>query len=145
MKLLLDTSAYVGFKLGHPQLVDYLSQSDTIYVSPIVIGELVFGFRNGSRFQENMEGLNRFLSHEVVEKITIGELTADRYSRIAAQLKQQGTPIPSKGRLSLQMISGLLHKPWNMALNLLPWTGILKRWQGLSTAFFRPISVTESP
>ena len=95
MKLLLDTSAYVGFKLGYPQLVDYLSQSDTIYVSPIMMGELVFGFRNGSRFQENMEGLNRFLSHEVVDKITIGELTADRYSRIAAQLKQQGTPIPS--------------------------------------------------
>ena len=95
MKLLLDTSAYVGFKLGHPQLVDYLSQSNTIYVSPIIIGELFFGFRNGSRFQENMEELNRFLSHEVVEKITIGELTSDRYSRIATQLKQQGTPIPS--------------------------------------------------
>ena len=95
MKLLLDTSAYVGFKLGHPRLVDYLSQSDTIYVSPILVGELVLGFRNGSRFQENMEGLNRFLSHEVVEKIAIGELTADRYSRIAARLKLRGTPIPS--------------------------------------------------
>lgn len=95
MKLLLDTSAYVGFKLGHSQLVDFLSQSNTIYVSPIMIGELIFGFRNGSRFNENMEGLNQFLSHEVIEKIAIGELTADRYSRIAAQLKQQGTPIPS--------------------------------------------------
>ncbi len=95
MKLLLDTSAYVGFKLGHQQLVDYLSLSDTIYLSPIMMGELIFGFRNGSRFWDNMEDLNRFLSHEVVEKIAIGELTADRYSRIAAQLKQQETPIPS--------------------------------------------------
>jgi len=95
MKLLLDTSAYVGFKLGHPQLVDYLSRSDTIYVSPIMMAEVVFVFRNGSRFQENMEDLNRFLSHEVVESIMIGGVTADRYSRIAAQLKQQGTPIPS--------------------------------------------------
>jgi tRNA(fMet)-specific endonuclease VapC len=94
VKLVLDTSAYVGFKLGHPQLVDYLSQSDTIYLSPIVMGELLCGFRNGSRFQEDLADLNRFLSHEVVENITIGELTADRYSRIAAQLKQQGTPIP---------------------------------------------------
>lgn len=42
-----------------------------------------------------MEDLNRFLAHEVVENIMIGEVTADRYSRIAAQLKQQGTPIPS--------------------------------------------------
>ena len=95
MKLVLDTSAYVGFKLGHPQLVDYLSQSDTIYASPVMIAELVFGFRNGTRFEQNMEDLNLFLSHEAVEKIAIGEVTADRYSRIAAQLRQQGTPIPS--------------------------------------------------
>lgn len=93
--LMLDTSAYVGFKLGHSQLIDYLAQSDKIYASPVMIAELVFGFRNGSRFQQNMEELNFFLAHEVVEKIAIGDVTADRYSRIAAQLKQQGTPIPS--------------------------------------------------
>lgn len=95
MKLLLDTSAYVGFKLGHPDLVDYISNSSIIYASPVMLGELVFGFRNGTRFQKNMEDLNLFLSHEAVEKILIGDLTADRYSRIAAQLKKQGTPIPS--------------------------------------------------
>jgi tRNA(fMet)-specific endonuclease VapC len=95
MKLLMDTSAYVGFKLGHRQLVDYLSQSNIIFVSPIMMAELLFGFRNGNRFQDNMEDLNQFLAHEVVERIAIGEITADRYSRIAAQLKQQGTPIPS--------------------------------------------------
>lgn len=95
MKLLLDTSAYVGFKLDHLELVEYLTLADSIFISPIMIGELIFGFRNGSRFHENMEELNRFLSHEAVEMIKIGDITADRYSRIAVQLKQQGTPIPS--------------------------------------------------
>ena len=40
-----------------------------------------------------MEELNRFLQHEIVQFIPIGEITADRYSRIASQLKLQGTPI----------------------------------------------------
>jgi tRNA(fMet)-specific endonuclease VapC len=42
-----------------------------------------------------MEGLNRFLSHPAIETIQLSDITSDRYSRIATQLKQQGTPIPS--------------------------------------------------
>ncbi len=95
MKLILDTSAYAGFKLGYSKLVEYLVRADVIFVSPIVLGELMFGFRNGSRFSENMEDLNLFLSHPAVENITITDITSDRYSRIALQLKQWGTPIPS--------------------------------------------------
>ena len=95
MKLLLDTNAYVGFKLGHSEIVDYLTLADLILISPIVSGELMFGFRNGSRFDQNMLELNQFLSHEAVEMIQLTDITADRYSRIAAQLKGHGTPIPS--------------------------------------------------
>ena len=95
MRLILDTNAYVGFKLGHSELVAYLTRASVIFLSPIVLGELMFGFRNGSRFSKNMEELSRFLSHPVVETIQLTEITSDRYSRIAAQLKQQGTPIPS--------------------------------------------------
>ena len=95
MKLLLDTSAYVGFKLSHSEIVDYITHADLILISPIVSGELMFGFRNGSRFDQNMMELNQFLSHEVVEMIQLTDITADRYSRIAVQLKKQGTPIPS--------------------------------------------------
>lgn len=42
-----------------------------------------------------MEELERFLAHPVVETVPMTEITSDRYSRIAAQLKQQGTHIPS--------------------------------------------------
>jgi tRNA(fMet)-specific endonuclease VapC len=55
----------------------------------------MFGFRSGSRFKKNFADLNEFLKHEAVELVPIGAITADRYSRIAAQLKLQGTPIPS--------------------------------------------------
>ena len=95
MKLILDTNAYVGFKRGYAQLVDYLLQADMICMSPIVLGELMFGFRNGSRLTQNMKDLHRFLSHPAVQIVNMNEITSDRYSRIAAQLKQQGNPIPS--------------------------------------------------
>ena len=95
MKLLLDTNAYVGFKSGHSEIVDYLTMADLILISPIVSGELMFGFRNGSRFDQNMLEFNQFLSHEAVDAIQISDVTADRYSRIAALLRKQGTPIPS--------------------------------------------------
>lgn len=45
MKLILDTNAYVGFKVGYPELVDNdRTRADTLFISPIVLGELMFGF-----------------------------------------------------------------------------------------------------
>ncbi|NOY52483.1 MAG: type II toxin-antitoxin system VapC family toxin [Deltaproteobacteria bacterium] len=95
MKILLDTSAYVGFKRGDPEVVDIIVRSESILVSSVVLGELMFGFRNGTKFKENMTDLDRFLQHEAVETVPVGEVTADRYARIAAKLKNHGTPIPT--------------------------------------------------
>ena len=95
MKLILDTSAYVGFKRNVIEMVEIIVSAELILFSPVVLGELMFGFRNGTRFKKCMAGLNRFLEHEAVELVQIGKTTSDRYSRIAAQLKQRGTPIPT--------------------------------------------------
>ncbi len=95
MKIMLDTNAYVGFKRNVVEIVEFIVGAELILFSPIVLGELMFGFRNGTRFKENMDDLNNFLQHEAVELAKIGDLTSDRYSRIAVQLKRQGTPIPT--------------------------------------------------
>ena len=95
MKIMLDTTAYVGFKRNDVGAVNMILQADRILFSPVVLGELMFGFRNGTRFIENMAALNSFLEHESVRLVEVGTITSDRYSRIATQLKQQGTPIPS--------------------------------------------------
>lgn len=95
MRLLLDTSAYVGFKRDVFEVVNLVVAAERILFSPIVLGELMFGFRNGSKFQENMRDLDEFLGHEAVELVKIGRLTSDRYSRIACRLKRKGTPIPA--------------------------------------------------
>ena len=95
MKIMLDTSAYVGFKRNVAETVEIIVRAELILFSPIVLGELLFGFRSGTRFKENMADLVNFLDHEAVELVQVGKITSDRYSRIATQLKQQGTPIPT--------------------------------------------------
>ncbi len=95
MKIMLDTSAYVGFKRNITEVVEIIVKSEIILFSPVVLGELIFGFRSGTKFKKNMYDLNEFLNHDVVELLDMGEITSDRYSRIATQLKQQGTPIPT--------------------------------------------------
>lgn len=95
MKIMLDTSAYVGFKRNAVEAVEIIVKAELIIFSPVVMGELMFGFRNGTRFKENMDDLDRFLKHEVVDLLPIGKITSDRYSRIAVKLRQQGTPIPT--------------------------------------------------
>ena len=95
MKIMLDTSAYVGFKRNNPELVEIIVRAELILISAVVLGELLFGFRNGTRFKKNLAELNRFLEHDLVETAPVGKTSADRYSRIAAQLRRQGTPIPT--------------------------------------------------
>ena len=95
MKILIDTCAYVGFKRNFSEVIDIIANADTILFSPIVLGELMFGFRSGLKFNQNMSELKQFLHHEAVVILQAGDITADRYSRIASQLRGQGTPIPT--------------------------------------------------
>ena len=95
VKIILDTSAYVGFKRNVDEIVDCIVSAELVLFSPIVLGELMFGFRNGTRFKKNMDDLSSFLQQGVVELALIGDITSDRYSRIAEQLKRKGTPIPT--------------------------------------------------
>jgi len=95
IKVLLDTTAYVAFRQNNNEVIEYIVNAEKIFFSPIVLGELLFGFRNGMRFNQNMADMRKFLHHPAVEIVPLGELTSDRYSRIAAELKRQGTPIPT--------------------------------------------------
>ena len=61
MKRLLDTSAYVALRKGHLPVSQAVRESEEFYFSTVVLGEILFGFRNGSRFEENMKKLEEFL------------------------------------------------------------------------------------
>jgi tRNA(fMet)-specific endonuclease VapC len=95
MRILLDTSGYIKYFTGITAFVEKVTAAGEVLMSPIAIGELMAGFRHGSRFRENMSALDRFLGKDVVRLVPVAEVTADRYSRIVLQLKKEGKPVPT--------------------------------------------------
>lgn len=95
MTLLLDTNAYVEWKRGHRGVRNALEAARSVIVSPVVLGELIFGFRNGRRLAENLHELETFLADPGVSVRPIAASTADRYARIVLALRQAGRPIPT--------------------------------------------------
>ena len=95
MKILLNSSAYSHLKRGDRRIVEIVRGSEEILLSTIVIGELLYGFRKGSRLERNLHELHGFLSSPYVTVMAVGFTTADRYARIAASLRAKGRPIPA--------------------------------------------------
>ena len=95
MKVLLDTNAYVALRRGDEAVAALIRGAEKVVLSAIVTGELLHGFRNGTRAQENSRDLARFLEQPEVLFVPVGWDTADRFGRIATSLRKQGTPIPT--------------------------------------------------
>ena len=95
MKVLLDTNAYSALMRGDSSVADRVRKSEEVLMSAVVSGELLFGFRNGSRFAKNVKELETFLQNPYVRFLPINLTTADRFSRVAVELKRKGTPIPT--------------------------------------------------
>jgi tRNA(fMet)-specific endonuclease VapC len=93
--ILLDTNAYSKLKRGDPTLASLVRRAERIVFSVIVVGELQFGFRRGSRYERNQLELTEFLASPYVDLLPVGPVTADRFGRIAAALGQKGRPIPT--------------------------------------------------
>ena len=95
MKALLDSNAYSLLMRGNEQVAELVRIAEEILMSAIVIGELMYGFRWGSKFEQNASELRSFLGSSYVSFVSVGPVTADRYSRIAASLRAKGRPIPT--------------------------------------------------
>lgn len=126
MKLLLDTNAYTAFMLGNDEVVAQVRASETIIMSPFVMGELLYGFRNGNRFDANLALLKSFLAHPYVQELEVTYQTADRYSRIAAALRKKGKPIPTNdiwiAAHTMELGAELLSRDKHFAeIDALPW------------------------
>ena len=93
-KVLLDTSGYSMLLRGNKSVRDSLSAADIVYVSAIVLGELYYGFRCGSKESENIERLERFMSRPTVLLLEAGDSTAQVFGGIKCDLKKNGTPLP---------------------------------------------------
>ncbi len=95
MRILLDTNAYSRLVRGETRMAELARRAEWVLFSPIVYGELVYGFRLGRNLEQNLSTLNSFIEAPYVTFLSITVKTADRYSRIAASQKSKGRPIPT--------------------------------------------------
>jgi len=94
-RLLIDTNIYSYAMMGDPVTVSILRQADIIGISSISIGELLSGFKGGSREASNRTQLCEFLDSPRVRLYGIDEDTAEFYADILNRLRKAGTPIPT--------------------------------------------------
>ena len=94
-KIIIDTNFYVAFKKRDEAAVVSLKKAEYIAVNTVILGELLAGFRCGSREQLNREELEMFLDSPRVDLLSIDDGTAEFYAQIFAELKEKGRPIPT--------------------------------------------------
>jgi tRNA(fMet)-specific endonuclease VapC len=99
IRLCLDTSGYSRLMRGHRPLGNRLEEADEILLPATVLGELhagfLAGFLAGSRPAENAALLAEFRRQPGLGVIAISDNVAERYGRVVADLRRQGTPIPT--------------------------------------------------
>lgn len=95
MRVLLDTNGYSGLLRGTESVVERVTRAEKVLLSTIVAGELMFGFRQGTRLRKNLAELEAFLDNPHVTVVPVTLATADRFGRVAAALRAKGRPIPT--------------------------------------------------
>ena len=93
-RILLDTNAYSHLLTGDEKVLSLLAESDVVYMSIFVLGELYAGFKGGNREQENMQLLKLFIQKPTVEILEATEETSKVFGQVKNNLKKAGTPLP---------------------------------------------------
>ena len=92
--ILLDTNAVSAFFKGDRHVLACVANAEHVYLSTIVLGELLAGFRLGNQFERNRTLLDTFMACSTVEPLPVTTETADYYGRLFLTLRRKGKPIP---------------------------------------------------
>jgi tRNA(fMet)-specific endonuclease VapC len=94
-RLILDTTAVSAFFRGNEEVNGHIVSADELYLSPVVIGELLAGFGMGKHEEKNREILRALLSSVRVRTVDIDVGTSERYGAILTYLRETGSPTPT--------------------------------------------------
>jgi tRNA(fMet)-specific endonuclease VapC len=134
MRVLLDTNAYSALIYGRSEVADHVREAEEVLLSTVVLGEVLYGFRNGSRYQENRKRLDEFLENPHVQVVTLTPVTSERFGLISADLRRKGKPIPTNdiwiAAQTMETQSGLISSD--------PHFGSI---EGLSWVSFPPVKI----
>jgi tRNA(fMet)-specific endonuclease VapC len=91
----VDTNRYRDFCAGVPDAVEQFRRVEQIVLPFVTVAELRAGFLCGTLAKQNESTLIRFLNRSRVKALFPDENTTHHYARVFAQLRAQGTPIPT--------------------------------------------------
>lgn len=94
-RILIDTNVYAAFKKDDRAVLNTMRTVEYIGVNIIVLGELLSGFKGGSKETTNKKEFEQFLDSPRVHIIQLDEETAEFYAKIHWDLKKKGNPIPT--------------------------------------------------
>ena len=95
MRVLIDTNRYRDFCEAVDDAVHVLRRAERVFLPFVSLAELRAGFRCGRLAQRNASVLTRFLGRPRVGLLFPDEETTHHYAGLFAQLRAQGTPIPT--------------------------------------------------
>ena len=95
MRLVLDTNAYSALMRGEQEIASRIRGAKQILLSAIVVGELFYGFRYGSRYDLNLAEFREFIRNPLVRLLPVSFVTAELFGHISAELRSRGALIPS--------------------------------------------------
>lgn len=90
--VLLDTNIVVAHFRNETSVSSHLSQQAGLYLPLMVLAELYYGAYKSNAPAKTLAGVRGFLNYAAI--LSPGEVTADFYGRIKADLEKAGTPIP---------------------------------------------------
>lgn len=95
MKLAIDTNAYRALDDGNTTILSAVGSADRVAIPAVALGEIQTGILLGSRQTENKDRLAKFLRSTDGSIVHVDDDTASYYAKVFAQLRRQGTPIPT--------------------------------------------------
>jgi len=93
-RVLVDTNAWTALQAGDLRIAKALNAAQAVLLTPVVLGELLDGFKGGSREVSNRELLENFRSKPRTVCLPITDETAEWFAEVKQQLKRAGKPIP---------------------------------------------------
>ena len=93
MKYLFDTTAYSQLLKGHKGVAETLKNAETILLPNVVLAELKYGFRLGTRLEENEKLLSRFIANKKIQVILPDNATTDYFVNIAVYARRMGVQL----------------------------------------------------
>ena len=92
--IVLDTSAYSNLMVGSEIVMTAIAESETVYMSIFVLGELYAGFKGGNKEEQNGAILKKLLKKPSVKILNATKETAEIFAATKHRLQKKGTPIP---------------------------------------------------